>query len=648
MSRYLPGTSTTTSNRIGPIRCAIYARYSSDNQKDTSIVDQIRNCRELAARNGWVILEDHIYVDEEKSGTTVYGRDGLADLMAAAEAKPKPFDYVLSDNTSRFGRNKAECLKNADIIRFLRIGMYFVQGNLDSAHSSFDSVYHQRVYSDQEYSESIGHNTRKGLRGQFLAGFHTGQACFGYRNQPIEDPTRKGDYGRPAIAGVKQIIDPEEAKIIVWIFEAYVAGMSYTALAKALNQRSVPTVMGTHGKRQTQWCKSAVREMLGNRRYLGETTWGRTRKERDPRNGKIVTDHLPEERWERMTLPELRIISDELFDQVQQQKKTRTARFRVQGLGGMARTEASRKYLLSGLLRCGHCAGNMSIVTNNPARYGCAGRREGKTCPNKMTVIQTELERHLLSNLTEHLRSEEFRDDLAQSVFQQIKSKSLAAASRRGQADRDREQIQADRKVVAAELENVLAAIRAGMPPKVLVDEAARLEAKQAHLDELLSETLTTTPAREITEEEVRSFLEKAIGQVHEIMSGAAETVKAELQKRVSSIVLTPSMDPTGPLYTITGDVALFSCNNVAVQGNQPPLDALHYNVPIAIEIRSHRKRGRRAIHEHPDSRLAGEEPYNLKMSPSNPDRVSGEGFETHRGVAPRAENGDAFKARAA
>ena len=257
------------------MRCAIYARFSSVNQKDSSIVDQVRNCRELAGRNGWVILEGHIYTDEEKTGTTIHGRDGLADLMTAAELKPKPFDYVLFDNTSRLGRNKAECLKNADIIRFLRIGMYFVQGNLDSAHSSFESVYHQRVYSDQEYSESIGHNTRKGLRGQFLAGFHPGHTCYGYSNLPIEDPTRKGDYGRPAVAGVKQIINPIEAEIVVWIFEAYTAGMSYSDIAVALNKRDVATATGTRGKRQTQWCKSAVREMLGNRRYLGETTWGK-------------------------------------------------------------------------------------------------------------------------------------------------------------------------------------------------------------------------------------------------------------------------------------------------------------------------------------------------------------------------------------
>ena len=208
-----------------------------------------------------------------------------------------------------------------------------------------------------------------------------------------------------------------------------------------------------------------------------------------------------------MTLPELRIISDELFDQVHHQRKTRSTRVGVKRVGGMTRTEAARKYLFSGLLRCGHCGGNMIIVTNNPTRYGCATHREGKTCPNKMTILQTELETHLLSRLTEHLRSRELRDDLVQTILQQVKSKSLAAAGRRVQADRDRAQIHADRDALTAEIDNVLAAIRSGMPPKVLVDEAARLEVRRAHLDQLLSESSKATPAKEITEEEVRSFL---------------------------------------------------------------------------------------------------------------------------------------------
>jgi DNA invertase Pin-like site-specific DNA recombinase len=74
-----------TTTRTSSTFCAIYARYSSDNQRESSIEDPIQNCRETAARKGWVIIEWHIYTDSEKSGTTIDGRDKLARLMTAAE-----------------------------------------------------------------------------------------------------------------------------------------------------------------------------------------------------------------------------------------------------------------------------------------------------------------------------------------------------------------------------------------------------------------------------------------------------------------------------------------------------------------------------------------------------------------------------------
>jgi hypothetical protein len=45
--------------------------------RQSSIEDQIRNCREAAARKGWVVIEEYIFSDSEKTGTTMHGRSGL-------------------------------------------------------------------------------------------------------------------------------------------------------------------------------------------------------------------------------------------------------------------------------------------------------------------------------------------------------------------------------------------------------------------------------------------------------------------------------------------------------------------------------------------------------------------------------------------
>lgn len=58
----------TTPHSLSVVFCAIYARYSSDKQRQASIQDQIRNCRAEAAKRGWVVLEEHLYIDEDRTG----------------------------------------------------------------------------------------------------------------------------------------------------------------------------------------------------------------------------------------------------------------------------------------------------------------------------------------------------------------------------------------------------------------------------------------------------------------------------------------------------------------------------------------------------------------------------------------------------
>ena len=66
------------------LRCACYARFSSDRQSPTSIVDQVRKCRDYAERQGWRVLDRHIYADEAVSGATT-DRPGLRQFPKMRE-----------------------------------------------------------------------------------------------------------------------------------------------------------------------------------------------------------------------------------------------------------------------------------------------------------------------------------------------------------------------------------------------------------------------------------------------------------------------------------------------------------------------------------------------------------------------------------
>src|SRR5947208_1403424 len=84
-------------------RVALYARYSSDNQKESSITDQFRNCETRAMREGWTITAR--YEDKAISGT-VTERPRYQQMLA--DAKAQHFEILLVDDFSRLSRDQVE------------------------------------------------------------------------------------------------------------------------------------------------------------------------------------------------------------------------------------------------------------------------------------------------------------------------------------------------------------------------------------------------------------------------------------------------------------------------------------------------------------------------------------------------------------
>lgn len=107
------------------------------NLNPTSIEDQIRKCRQCADTNGWTVLADFIRSDAGISGATLHQREGLKELIAVSGTKPRPFDYLLIDDTSRLGRNLRDVLTVSDILKDRDVFLYFVSQHLDSRDKSF-------------------------------------------------------------------------------------------------------------------------------------------------------------------------------------------------------------------------------------------------------------------------------------------------------------------------------------------------------------------------------------------------------------------------------------------------------------------------------------------------------------------------------
>ena len=195
-------------------RCAIYARYSSDLQRDSSIDDQIRRCRQFASPRQWPIVGEFVIADREVSAASVVGRDGLHKLVNAAKSKNRPFDCLLIDDTSRLARDLSDALRTMKILEFHGVSIVSVSQGIDSSLGNARPLLAMFGIVDEEYLTGLSKKVHRGQEGRALCGFTTGGRVYGYDNVPIEDPSRTGKYGRPAVRAVKLEVNPEQATIV--------------------------------------------------------------------------------------------------------------------------------------------------------------------------------------------------------------------------------------------------------------------------------------------------------------------------------------------------------------------------------------------------------------------------------------------------
>ncbi len=131
-------------------RCAVYARYSDEKQNSLTIDQQVRKCQEFAGSHDLRVLDAHIYADEAISGATD-DRAGLRRLLSAARQRPRPFDVVLVDDTSRMSRDLEHSLGIMKQLKFAGVRVVFVSQGFDTSapqsqtlltvHGLVDSLY---------------------------------------------------------------------------------------------------------------------------------------------------------------------------------------------------------------------------------------------------------------------------------------------------------------------------------------------------------------------------------------------------------------------------------------------------------------------------------------------------------------------------
>ncbi|HEV8417042.1 MAG TPA: recombinase family protein [Bryobacteraceae bacterium] len=535
------------------MRCAIYARYSSDLQRESSIEDQIRKCREFADRQEWIVLEGYVRSDQAISGAALPGRDALQSLVEDARRKPRPFDCLLVEDTSRLARNMGDGLKLLDILQYQGVSVISITQGIDSRQKSARPLMALHGMIDEQFLVGLADKVHRGQEARVLKGLHPGGRCYGYRNIPIEDPSRPGKYGRPAVSGVRLEVKEEEGEVIRRIFQMYADGMSLAAVAKRLNAEGVPAPRPPKTRSLRAWCPSSIREMLRNERYRGVQVWNRTAKQRNPETGLKNSRPRLESEWVRAEAPEWRIVPEELWEAVRSRIALVQELFGRSRCGGIGRTAESRRYLFSGLLLCGCCGSHTVIVSGwgkrGYAKYGCLSHRYRGVCSNRLTIRQDRLEAQLLGALEARILTPQMLDYA-------LKRFDEALQSRLRQIERHSSELSAleeESVKLQAQVQRIAIAIaEAGHSPSLLSHLAA-IEAKLVHVDHRIAANKILPRAAATAG--IRSFvLEKVMG-LRGLLRGDVSRARAALMEHFRPLVLTPEDTPTGPLYAVTGGV---------------------------------------------------------------------------------------------
>ncbi len=507
------------------LRCAAYARYSSDLQSPRSIEDQLRICREYAHSHGFTFLEEHVYADEALSGVGA-DRPGLGRLLDAALSSARPFDIILLDDSSRLARNTKDALTFFERLNFAGIRLIAVSQGIDSDNEQAHVLVTVHGMVDSLYVKELAKKTHRGLEGLMLRGQHTGGRCFGYDSVPVA-----------ATTGKQLVINEGEAAVVRRIFEMSAEGQSLKTITKTLNHECVPPPRPRADKRYGSWCFTCIREMLRRDLYRGKVTWNSSRFVKTPGTNKRVRRARPESEWRIVSHPELQIVSDELWERVQERQKSLMATYGGAKSGGILMPRsATSPYLLSGILKCGVCGANLIIVSGYGSygqypKYGCSQHFNRGTCSNAVKVRRDWLEVRLLDELQNQVLKREAIEYVLDEFGNHVKH-AFANLSNQLAQMRERKQ------KLEGELRRLAATAAETGPSAFLIEAIHERELQLRDItDQLLAGGDNSVDAHLSG---IRSFVTQRLGDLRTLLSGDPVPARKELQKHVSEIRMVP------------------------------------------------------------------------------------------------------------
>ena len=435
------------------MNAVIYARYSSDRQREESIEGQIRECTDYAMRNDITLIGS--YIDRALSARTADRPD--FQRMIADSAKGL-FDVVLVYKLDRFSRDCYDSAHYKHVLKKNGVRVISIKENISDGPEGIILESMLEGYAEY-YSAELAQKIRRGQYENATKCMNNGG------NTPL-------GYQVDKETGVL-VINPSMAPVVQEIFTRYANGDTISNIQKDMEER------GIRSRRGNAYSVGVLSNLLKNRKYIGEYKYGDV----------ITPDGIPA------------IIDKELFERVQNRMKANRK--------APARTKAEEEYLLTTKLYCGSCGRLMAGESGKGAKgivyhyYKCSGAKRRLGCKKKA------IKKHWIEDVVVRLTVEKVLNDTA------IDRIADAILVMQEQGDTMTPVLKQQLQQCEAEIRNVMKAIRQGIITETTKECLEDLEQQKDSLTASILQL--QLERRKFTKEEIVEWIGKfKYGNIHD------------------------------------------------------------------------------------------------------------------------------------
>ncbi len=478
------------------MNAVIYARYSSDNQREESIDAQIRAATEYAERNGYKIINK--YVDQAKTATSD-NRPQFQKMIH--DSTLGTFQCIIVHKLDRFARDRYDSAFYKRELKRNNVSLLSVLENIDNSPESIilESVLEGMA---EYYSKNLAREVMKGMRETALQCKHTGGI-----------PPLGYDVG----ADRQYVINQTEAEAIKFIFNQYSAGYGYKPIIAALKEKGHKTKLGR------DFTQASLHDILRNEKYTGVYIFNRA----SSKVGGKRNNHRSKDEPDIIKIPGgmPSIVSEELFAAIQTKMKNNKMN---------AQNKAKEIYLLSGKILCGKCGAAMIGHTSHAGRnkskystYSCGTRYRTKNCTQK-AINKRLVEDIVIADLQQKIFNTSTINRLANKLIEHYYST---------QADKKKDILIFEQRLADTQkkLDNFINAIADGLYNSSMKATMDKLEQEKADILIIITEYQTKLKSASLDKSMVIAYLEKDIAA---LKNKNPDDLKKIIQTYVEKVVV--------------------------------------------------------------------------------------------------------------